>query len=119
MAIQIGATRQNMADHYGTIGSWVGAATAAPGTTTTPSNEVTGGSPAYARKQTVWSSGSNGQINGTKVSIDIPAGVTVTHIILASAATTGAANQVDNADVTDIAFSQQGILDVTPQYNQT
>lgn len=119
MAIQVATTRQNLADRYATLGTWIGAATAAPGTSATPSNETTGGSPAYARKQTTWSSGSGGQVNGTKVSLDIASGVTITHIILASAATVGAANMIDNADVTDVAFSQQGILDVTPQYNQT
>ena len=119
MAMAIGASRQTMATYYGTQGSWIGAATASPGSTTTPSNEVSGGSPAYARKQTTWSNGSNGQINGTKVSLDIPASTTVTHIILASAATVASANAWDYADTTDITFNQQGILDVTPQYNQT
>lgn len=115
MAIAIGTTRQNLADRYGTLGSWVGTATGNPGTSATPANESTGGSPAYARKQTTWTSSTGGTINGSAVTIDVPAS-TVTWMLLASAATTGAANQIDNADVTDTVFSSQGQAVITPTF---
>jgi hypothetical protein len=116
MAIAVGATRQNLATRYGTLGNYVGVATGAPGTSATPSNEATGGAPAYARKQTTWSDGANGVINGTAVTIDVAAG-TYTHILLASAVS--GATQIDNADVTDVVMSAQGQIVVTPTYTQT
>lgn len=116
MAIAIATTRQNLADRYGTLGTYIGTATGAPGTSATPSNESTGGSPAYARKATTWSSGSTGTITGTAVTVDVPAS-TVTHILLASAVS--GANMIDNADVTDIVFSAQGQAVVTPTFTIT
>lgn len=116
MAIAIATTRQALADAYKVLGTWIGTATGAPGTSATPSNESTGGSPAYARKQTTWSSSTGGVVNGTAVTIDVPAS-TVTHILLASASS--GANQIDNADVTDVVMSAQGQIVVTPTYTQT
>ena len=118
MAIAIGTTKQNLADRYATLGTWIGTATAAPGTSATPANESTGGSPAYARKQTTWSSSTNGVVNGTAVTVDVPAS-TVTHILLASASTVASANMIDNADVTDVVMSAQGQIVITPTYTQT
>ena len=118
MAIAIATTRQALADAYKALGSWIGLAVGNPGTSATPANEATGGSPAYARKQTTWTSSTGGVVNGSAVTIDVAAG-TYTHIILASAATTGAANQIDNADVTDVVMSAQGQIVVTPTYTQT
>lgn len=116
MPIAVAATRQNLADRYGTLGNYVGLATADPGTTATPSSEATGGSPAYARKPTTWSSGAGGVINGSAVTIDVPTG-TYTHILLASAVS--GANMIDKADITDVVMSNQGQVVVTPTYTQT
>jgi hypothetical protein len=113
MAIQIAATRQSVSNSYCALGSWIGTATGSPGSSATPSNESTGGSPAYARKQTTWTPSSGGVNNGSAVTIDVPAS-TVTHILLASAATLASANMIDWADVTDIVFSAQGQAVVTP-----
>lgn len=116
MAIAVATTRQALADTYKTLGTWIGLATGDPGTTATPANEATGGSPAYARKQTTWTSSTGGVVNGSAVTIDVPAG-TFTHILLASAATGN--NMVDKADVTDVVMSAQGQIVVTPTYTQT
>jgi hypothetical protein len=116
MPIAVAATRQSLANQYGTLGSWVGLATADPGTTATPSSEATGGSPAYARKQTTWSAGTGGVITGSAVTIDVPAG-TYAFILLASAAS--GANMIDKADITDVVMSNQGQVVVTPTYTQT
>jgi len=118
MTIAIGATKTSLAATYAGLGTWIGTATGNPGSTTTPSNESTGGSPSYARKQTTWSAGSAGVQNGTAVTIDVPAS-TLTYIILASAATTGAANMVDNCAITSVTMSAQGQLVVTPTFTQT
>lgn len=116
MAIAIATTRQALADQYKTLGSWIGLATANPGTTTTPANEVTGGAPAYGRKQTIWTSSTGGVVNGSAVTIDVPA-CTVSWIILASSSS--GANGIDYADVTDIVFSAQGQAVVNASYTQT
>lgn len=116
MAIRIAGTKTVLATAYGTNASWIGLATGDPGATTTPSNEVTGGSPAYARKQTTWSA-ANPNV-GTAVTIDSPA-ATIAWMILATAATVATTNQADNADVTDVTLSGQGTIVVTPTYTQT
>lgn len=116
MAIAVGTTRQALADAYKVLGTWVGLATGAPGSSATPANEATGGSPAYARKQTTWTSSTGGVVNGSACSVDVAAG-TYTHMILASAVS--GANQIDNADVTDTVMSGQGQIVVTPTFTQT
>lgn len=116
MAIAIAATRQSLADAYKVLGTWIGVTTGAPGTSATPSNEATGGSPAYARKQTTWTSSTGGVVNGSAVNIDVAA-ATYTHIILCSASSGN--NQIDNSDVTDVVMSAQGQIVVTPTFTQT
>ena len=116
MAIAVATTRQALADTYKTLGSWIGVCTGDPGTTATPANEATGGSPAYARKQTTWTSSTGGVVNGSAVTVDVPAS-SYTHILLASSSS--GANMVDKADVTDVVMSAQGQIVVTPTYTQT
>jgi hypothetical protein len=116
MAIAVATTRQALADAYKALGTWVGSATGDPGTSATPSNESTGGSPAYARKQTTWTSSTGGVVNGSAVTIDVPAS-TITHILLASASS--GANMIDKADVADVVMSAQGQLVITPTFTQT
>jgi len=116
VAIAVGTTRQALADQYKTLGTWIGVATADPGTTATPSSEAAGGAPAYARKQTTWTSGAGGVINGSAVTIDVAA-ATYTYILLASASS--GANMIDKAAVTSVVMSAQGQIVVTPSYTQT
>lgn len=55
------------------LGNWISLHTTDPGTT--GANEATGGSPAYARKQTTWAGGaSDGAVPGSQVIFDAPAG---------------------------------------------
>lgn len=69
------------------LGGYISLHTADPGTTGT--GEASGGSPAYARKQTTWAGGaSDGSVSGLQVSFDVPAG-TYTHIGVWTAATAG------------------------------
>jgi hypothetical protein len=116
MAIAIATTRQTLANAYAAAGTWIGTATGNPGTAATPTNESSGGS--YARKQTTWTPSSGGVTNGSAVTIDVPAS-TITHILLASAATVATTNQIDNADVTDIVFSAAGQAVITPTFTIT
>jgi len=113
MAIAIGATKTSLAASYVALGTWIGLATGSPGSTTTPANEATGGSPASARNQTSWSAGAAGVPTGTAQTIDVAAG-TYSWMILASAATTGTTNGVDYSDITDVVMGAQGQIVVTP-----
>lgn len=73
--------------------------------------EVTGGSPAYARKAITWSAAAGGikNLSGTVV-FDVPA-CTVAAIGLYDAATAG--NQYGMYNVTDEVFATQGTYTVT------
>lgn len=110
------ATLNSLAAAYAGYGSWVGLATGAPGTTSTPANEASGGSPAYARKNTTWSAGSTGVQNGTAVTIDVAA-ATYTYVLLAS--NSSGNNMTDNATITSVVMGAQGQIVVTPTYTQT
>lgn len=116
MAITVATTRQALADRYAQLGTWVGVTTNTPGAGPAVSNEATGGSPAYARKQTTWSSGTGGVVTGTAVTIDVAAG-TYTHGILCSAAT--GSTLIDVSDFTNITLAVQGQIVCTPQYTQS
>ena len=81
------ATKETGATAVTALGNWISLHTSDPGTTGT--GEATGGSPAYARKQTTWTAGSaDGVVNGSAVSFDVPAG-SYTHVGVWSAATSG------------------------------
>lgn len=110
------ATLNTLCTDYTGLGNWIGLATGAPGTTATPANEATGGG--YARLQTSWSSSASGSSSGTAVTISVASG-TYTYMILASASTTGAANQVDNCSITSVTMSASGQIVVTPTFTQT
>jgi hypothetical protein len=109
-------TLNNLALAYKNYGSWVGLATTTCGTSSTPSNEATGGSPAYARKNTTWSAGTTGVQNGTAVTIDVNTG-TYAYVLLASASAGN--NMYDNASITSVVMGAQGQIVVTPTYTQT
>ncbi|GAA2298262.1 hypothetical protein GCM10010402_66070 [Actinomadura luteofluorescens] len=72
----------------GAVGLYVSLHTADPGTSGT--SEVTGGSPAYARKAVTWASPSGGSMAlASGVTFDVPAGATVTHYGVWSAVSGG------------------------------
>jgi len=82
--------------------------TAYPATT---GNEITGGSPAYARKAITWAAASTGQISMSNDPVfDVPAS-TVAAVGFFSAVTAG--TQYGDYDVTDEVFAAQGTYTVT------
>ncbi|QKT07924.1 hypothetical protein HUN08_12550 [Gordonia sp. X0973] len=119
MAVQIAGTRQTMADSYKNIAGsgapYVALYTGNPGASGN-SNEVTGGTPAYARKQTTWTSGSGGALSGTSVTIDVPAG-TYTYAGIWTAASGGSC--IDWVAITSTTLGAQGQIVVTPSFTQT
>jgi hypothetical protein len=117
MAIAVTTTKQDLSNYYVSLGNWLGAATSSPGSTPTPDNEVTGGTPPYGRAATTWTAGTGGVNTGSPVTLNLPEG-TITYILLASAATLAAANMIDNAAISAMIMSAQGQLVITPIYTQ-
>lgn len=115
MAIQATATKNNLAERYGSLGTWIAVHTANPGGSGT-TGEASGGSPAYARKQTTWSAAANGVITGSAVEVDVPAG-TYTHISVWSASTSG--TFVDSAAISSTTLSAQGKIVIAPTFTIT
>ena len=110
MAIAVNATKEALASAYVTLGAYISLHTSDP--STTGQNEAAGGTPSYARKQTTWTAGaSDGIINGSEVSIDVPAG-SYTHAGIWSAATGG--NFIDKVSITATTLGAQGVVKVTP-----
>lgn len=84
--------------------------TADPGATGT--NEVTGGSPAYARKAITWNAAASGALDDSNAPVfDVPAGTTITHVGLWSASSAG--TFYGSFDITDETFGAQGTYTLT------
>jgi hypothetical protein len=114
MAIAVTTTKNTLATSYAGAGTWISLHTADPGTTGT--SEATGGSPAYARKQTTWGTAASSAVVGSQVSIDVPAG-TYTYAGLWSAATAG--TFIDKVLITSTTLGAQGIIQVTPTFTES
>jgi hypothetical protein len=75
-------------------------------------NEISGGSPAYARKAITWNSASGGTMDDSNAPVfDVAAGKTVKYVGLWSAATSGTFYGSD--DVTNETFAAQGTYTLT------
>jgi len=104
------ATRNSLADTLAGLGNWYALNTADPGTT--GASEATGGSPAYARKQSTFAAASGGSRVGSLVTFDVPAG-TYTHWSQWSASTAG--TYIDGGALpSSEVFGAQGQYDLTP-----
>jgi hypothetical protein len=104
------AERQRLLDNFGTTYGFVSAHSADPGATGT-ANELTGGSPAYARKAITWASATSAApsvkaLAATFPTFDIPAGSTVSFIGFWTLATGGTYGGC--IDVTDEVYAGQG-----------
>lgn len=100
-----------MLDALGAVVGYVSLHTADPGSTGT--NEVTGGSPAYARKAVTWNASSAGDLdNNANPVFDVPASTTITHFGLWSAATSGTFYGGDALSASE-SFGAQGTYTLT------
>lgn len=113
MAIAVATTRQNLCDRYTSLGNWLGVTTAAPGAGPAVGSEASGGTPAYARKQTTWTPATGGVSNGSATTIDLPAG-TFTHAVLCSAVT--GSTMLDWSAWTSVVLPVPGQLVLTPTF---
>lgn len=99
-----------MLDQLATVAVYASLHTADPGTTGT--SEVTGGSPAYARKSITWNSAATGNLDSSNQPVfDVPGSTTVTHAGLWSAVSAG--TFYGSADITDETFAGQGTYTLT------
>lgn len=114
MAIQTNTQKNTLATAYGT------AATHAALYSTVPAGsagtELSGGSPAYARKAISWGAPANGVITAN-VTFDVPSGVTVAGAGVHTAITAG--TYLDGGSVTSQPFASQGTYTLTLTYTQT
>lgn len=111
MANDYDTTARNVGvDAIAALALRVAAHTGDPGGANSASNEVTGGSPAYARKAIAWNAASGGAATPTaNVVIDIPASTTVSWLSFWNTAGTV---RYWKKDVTDEAFGAQGTYTV-------
>lgn len=108
------AAKAAMLDHLGTLTLFVSLHTAAPGETGL--NEVTGGTPAYARKSITWSAAAAGQKGASNTPVfDVPASTTLTHAGLWSAVTAGTFYASD--EIPAEVFSSQGTYTISEWFN--
>ena len=118
MPIAITAEKNSLATKYG-VDAVAGAIfTADPGTSGSATGEVTGGTPAYARKTISWGAASGGVITGS-VTFDVPAGTTVTYAAVCGSAVAGTADLKDKVAVTSQNFATQGQYTVTFTFTET
>ena len=78
----------------------------------TGASEISGGTPAYARKAVTWNAASGGALDSSNAPIfDVPAATTVSHVGLWDALAAG--NFLGYADVSDEPFASQGTYTLT------
>lgn len=113
------ATLNAALDAVGALGGWLSLHTADPGTT--GASELTGGSPAYARKQTTWGAASAGVKTGSAQTIDIPGARTIGWFGVWTASTGGTfitsgplRDAGNSANITE-TYTEQGQYALTPK----
>lgn len=103
--------RNAMLDHLATLVTRVALHTGDPGAANAADNEVTGGTPAYARKAIAWNAASGGAIDDSTAPVfDVPAGTTVSWVSLWN--TAGTVRYLKK-DVTNEVFGAQGTYTLT------
>lgn len=115
MPIATDQQREYLAIEYGNRATYASLHSADPGTTGT--NEISGGTPAYARKPLTWTAGAvDGSVTATAV-FDVPANQPVTHVGIFSALTAG--TFLDKQVVTYSTQAAQGTLTVNLTFTQS
>lgn len=99
-----------MLNQLGAVAVWASLHTADPGTTGT--SEISGGSPAYARKAITWNAAAAGSLdNNANPVFDVPPLTTVSWAGFWSASSGG--TFYGSANLTDESFTLQGIYTLT------
>jgi hypothetical protein len=112
MAVQYDNTAKNlMLDELATLCTRLALHSGDPGAANTASNELTGGSPAYARKAIAFSAASGGTMDESTGSIDFD--VPASTVAWVSGWNTGGTVRYFKKQVTSEVFAAQGIYRVT------
>lgn len=111
------AEKEALAIEFGADATHGALFTADPGSSGTATGEVTGGSPAYARKALSWTAGSSDGIVTAVAVFDVPTGTTVTHAAVCSSSS--GSTVIYSVDITDQAFASQGTFTVTFTFTLT
>jgi len=119
MAIATLAQRNALASAYATAAPNGALFSADPGTTGSVTGEITGGSPAYARKALNWGAAAASAVVSAATAFDVASGVTVTFFGVTVSATAGTADLRDRVAVTSQSFASQGTYTVTATYTQS
>lgn len=114
MAIQTNTMKNTLSDAYKGAALYAALYTTVPGGSA--GTEVTGGSPAYARKSISWGASSAG-VTTASVTFDVPTGTTIAGAGVHTAVTAG--TYLDGGAVTSQAFASQGTYTLTLTYTQT
>ena len=102
--------KNSMLDHLASEAVFVSLLTDDPGTN--GASEVTGGTPAYARKAMTWGAADGGAMaHSAAPTFDVPSGTTVKYVGLFSASTSGTFYGSD--DVTNEVYGAQGTYTLT------
>lgn len=116
MAINGQNMRSALANAYGTNAPWAALYSTAGGSSA--GTELTGGSPAYARKSVSWGgAGATNTNTATIAAFDVASGSTVAGAGFHSASTAG--NYMDGGSVTSQSFSSQGTYTLSASYTQS
>jgi hypothetical protein len=117
MTIQITATKNTLANSYRTsFPNGALFASTGPGTSGAATNEISGGSPAYARKSMGFGAASGGTTTSAATPFDVGAGTTVTYFGVTASATAGTADVADFSTVTSQNFASQGTYTITASF---
>lgn len=119
MAIATTAEKNSLANKYAADAPFGDLFTSDPGTSGSVTGEVSGGSPAYARKNMTWGSASGGVCTSAATAFDVPSGTTITFFGVCAAGTLATSDLKDKVAVTSQAFASQGTYTVTATYTQT
>lgn len=103
------ALKNAMLSHAGSLVGYMSLHTEYPAST---GNEISGGSPAYARKAVTWNAAANGSMIASNQPVfDVPASTTIKAVGFWSAATSG--TQYGDDDVDEETFNNQGTYTAT------
>jgi hypothetical protein len=110
--------RTTLANAYKTAAPYGALFSADPGTSGSATNELTGGSPAYARKALNWGTAANSAVTSSATSFDVAASATVAYFGVTTAGTAAVSDLQDSVAVTSQTFSGQGTYTITATYTQ-
>lgn len=113
MAIRNATGKNAAANGYKAAGPYGSLHSADPGTAGAATNELSGGSPAYARKAWTWGSPSAGTMTSAATPFDVASGSSVAYVGVTASVTATTADLIDSTAVTTQAFASQGTYTVT------